>query len=311
MKRVPKVVFSSINFGMSPHALRSPSWLGDFAKSAGFDGVEYMPMFDRLPGHTPQAIGKAVMSRQLELTSLHTSFRETGNSRYTNKTEGNPNADRLIERVLASSLGRLIMPEVCESASVMAAIQAAANKTVPVTLYPQARKFYDYPQIIAARGSEHLFQPTDNVAQQIGATSIEAFDADMRGLRKYGYVLDTFHWRRTYGAEQPGVISDMAVSVPYLAPHTRAIHLSLNRGDIKGEGHIPTLDEAKQALQGEYTGGLRDMLDEVKAHGDVQYAVVELTTGGLAEAMGHSGLHDLRQGYADIAQGFREYWQTP
>jgi hypothetical protein len=82
----------------------------------------------------------------------------------------------------------------------------------------------------------------------------------------------------------------------------------LNRTDIPGEPHIPTLVEAQQALRGEYTGQLRDMLDVVKEVGNPSYVVIEATLGSVAMASGHSRLDDLQKDYADIADGFREYW---
>jgi hypothetical protein len=160
----------------------------------------------------------------------------------------------------------------------------------------------------AAHGKMYLFQPTDHVARLARTDTLMGFAGNLRGLRGYDYVLDTYHARRRYGNEAPGLISDTKLSVPFMAPNTRAMHLSLNRSDIPGEPHIPTLLEAQQALRGEYTGELRDMLDAVKEGGRPEYVVIEATLGGVALASGHSQLDDIQKDYADIADGFREYW---
>jgi hypothetical protein len=114
-----------------------------------------------------------------------------------------------------------------------------------------------------------------------------------------------------YGRGKRGIVSDTGVSVPTVAPYTRAIHLSLNRSDIPGEPHIPTLSETKKALKGEYDGELRDSdnLDILKDSGRVGYMVIEATLAGIAEASGHKRLADIQKDYADIAEGFRRYWQ--
>jgi hypothetical protein len=305
-----KVVFSSINVAESPrHAIRSPEWLGDFARGAHCDGVEYMPVFDMLPGHTPRAIAKAVRSGNLKLNSLHASFRETDVSA-SGMTKAAGGGESVKAKLIASPLGRIILPEVSESAGVMAKIQAESGLRLPVTLYPQSTLAQEYEQVRAARGSKHLFQPTDHVARLVRATTLMGFAGSMRGARSYDYVLDTYHARRRYGSDEPGIISDTGTSVPFMAPHTAAVHLSLNRSDIPNEPHIPTLLEAKQALRGEYTGELRDMLDAVKEQGRPEYVVIEATLGGIAAASGHTQIADLQKDYADIADGFRDYWQA-
>ncbi|HEU4914153.1 MAG TPA: hypothetical protein VFT16_01980 [Candidatus Saccharimonadales bacterium] len=210
---------------------------------------------------------------------------------------------------MTSRVGRLVLPEARESASIMGAIQEEIGERLPVTLYPQRSMEQEYAQVRAARGKVHLFQPRDQVARLTRTNTLMGFAGNLRGLRGYDYALDTYHVRRRYGSDEPGVISNTELSVPFMAPNTRSLHLSLNRGDISGESHIPTLLEAQQALRGEYTGELRDMLDTVKAEGSPEYTVIEATLDGIAAASGHHTLPDLQKDYADIADGFREYWQ--
>lgn len=306
-----KVVFSSINVARTPHALKSPKWLGAFAAGANCSGVEYMPQFDKLVGHTPRALGRAVASGELDLNSLHAGFRETPHSANTQRMIGEPLPRDAMSRLMGSPLGRIILPEAVESARVMAEIQRHAGKDVPVVLYPQALTRDDRAQIAAAAGTYHLFQPRDQTANLVGSTTIEAFDDKMANVRGYGYVLDTFHVRRRYGHDEPGIISTINASVPVMGTNIRAVHLSLNRTDIPGEPHIPTEAEGRDALNGRYTGELRYMLNLAKALGEVEYAVIETEYDAVRSLTGHDSASDIQKDYADIADGFREFWAQP
>jgi hypothetical protein len=308
---------------MTPHALRGPEWLNDFSRGAGCEGVEYMPMLDLVPGHTARAIGRAVAKGDLDLNSLHATFREGRASAETNKLPGDPeNPKGLVSKVLGSPLGRLVLPEVISSAAVMGKIQEAAGKEVPTVLYPQADRQADFAQIRAAHGSEYLFQPTDHVARLVRADSLEAFERemgddetisdpnpDLHG-RGYGYVWDTFHGRRRYGRDTNGLISDTRHSVSYLADNIRALHLSLDRSDIPGEPHIPTKDEGRKALRGLYDGELRDNLDAIKEAGYAEYMVIEATAPSIGSLIGSTDIVAIQDAYADIANGFRAYWDA-
>ena len=132
----------------------------------------------------------------------------------------------------------------------------------------------------------------------------------MHDIRNYGYVIDTMHIRKRYGATEKGILNDTEASVPFLAPYTNAMHLSLYRKDIPGEDHIPGLKEAQDALQGKYTGELRDMIDVLKERGNVKYVVVEATSDAVSEAAGATSIQDLQLAYRDIAEGFEDYWQA-
>ena len=138
--QIPSIVFSSINFANTPYALRSPEWLGQFSRQIQCDGVEVMPFLDLLPGHNPRAIGRAVTSGALQLNSLHAAFRTNSLSSDTHELphEKPPAPDRLaniIDKAIQSPLGRIVMPEVCESSGVMAAIQREAGVKVPAVLF--------------------------------------------------------------------------------------------------------------------------------------------------------------------------------
>lgn len=310
----PSIVFSSINFAHTQYALRSKEWLGQFSRQIQCDGVELMPFLDLVPGHTPKAIGRAVASGALQLNSLHAAFRTDSLSYDTHELPGEkpPAPDQLtsmIGKIIRGPLGRIIMPEVCESAKTMAAIQHETGVKVPAVLYPQRLRYRDRSQVAHCQSSGILFQPTDHVARLIESDTLESFDVEMHERRSYSYVLDLFHVRRRYGRDKPGLISNTKESVPFMAPHTRALHLSLARTDIRGEDHINTAWEALEAENGRYSGELRDMLDTVKALGNVEYVTIEAPLNGLVAATGRQGLRGASGVYKSIVDGFRDYWQ--
>jgi hypothetical protein len=174
-------------------------------------------------------------------------------------------------------------------------------------LYPQRVAKTDRRLIKDSRTDTPLFQPTDHVARLFGAESLEQFQ-DASARRGFGYVWDTFHARRRYGHDEKGVISDTSTSLPALAPNTTAIHLSLHRTDIPGESHIPTRQEAVDAVEGFYTGGLATDLTILREQGKVDYVVVEATLGGIAAAAEVTQLDDIQKAYASVAEGFRAFW---
>jgi hypothetical protein len=305
----PKVVFSSLNLVKTPYMWRPVSWLGKFAKNAGLDGVEYAPVLDLMPGHTVQAVGKAVMRGQLELNSVHATYRLDQQLRTSNL----PGAPRppLADRFLNGRAGRLLMPDSYEAAEVLNRIQWAAGKLVSAVLYPQKDPVRDNHQIWLANGRSALLQPTDHNARLVGAPTLEEYDNLMRNTRDYdGYVLDTTHVYRRYGESEPGILSNIEASVPYLGPYIHAVHLSVGRDDLPPEPHIDSRRDLRDALEGDYsrsaTGALFDMLKE--AGSPIGYIAIEAPLTAVMDETGHTKVGDLQQDYAAIAQGVRAYW---
>jgi len=312
---VPEVIFSSINVAnvaeTPREALRSPEWLGEFARGAGCDGVEYMPVFDLLPVHTPRAVAAAMRSGMLNIRSYHQTFRETSASRNTNKLPGDPENEKSLKGALLDSpLGRLIISEVTDSAGVIGDIQQRSGKSMPVVFYPQRNSRQDKRMIQDAKTKSPLFQPTDHTARLMGTEDLDSFRIHAEKIRGYSYVWDTFHARRRYGRDEPGIISDTKTSLQHLAGKTTAVHLSLGRSDIPGEDHIPTLQEGREALKGQYIGELRESLQTLRCIGEVEYVVIESTLGAMAAAASVTQLPDIQKAYADVAEGFREFWKT-
>lgn len=304
----PTILFANLNLAQTPQIARPLEWLGDFVKEAGFDGVEYTPVLPHL--HSPRALGRAVSKGHIDIESLHATFRTTKQSHHLypdpGKKEGH--IPSRVEQVLSSPLGGLIMPDARDSAGFMRRAQQRMNHKLPGVLYPLADRLLDVAQQETAGLSRPLFQPMEHQAAAVGATTLFGFHMEMHDIRNYGYVIDTFHLRRRYGADQSGTINNIEASVPFLAPYTEAVHVSLYRKDIPGEDHIPGLKEAQAALRGEYTGEIRFMLDVLKEKGNVKYMVVEATSNAIAEAAEISTLEDIQLAYRDIAEGLADYW---
>jgi len=292
----PKVVFANGNVAQSPLALASMETLGRFVTDAGFDGVEWHPLF-----RSARSVVEAVDSGVLQLNSLHQTFRTNRHSRDTNRFGGNPG---LINRLIDSPLGGLMMPEVVASADYIAEIQTGINQSLPVVFFPQEQATVDRVTLNKVRASLSLFQATDHVARLVYAQDFRQFEDVMLEQRGYdGFVFDTLHVRRTYGSD-PGIVSRNPFR---LLEHTRAVHLSLNRLDFaKSEPHILGKQELDDALSGEFTGFHRDVLDAVREQPQVKYVVVELASGALKRQAAERRL-TVQQGYSQIAGNLRNF----
>lgn len=307
--KTPDVVFTNANLAQSSMGLRSPSWIGEFAAGAGFDGVEYHPIYDL--NFPAKSIVRAQQTGCLVLNSLHSSFR-------TNLASNDANQDPEVEKsridqLVSSRLGRLLMPEMVQSAKWMKTIQDRLPKRVPAIFYPQ--KSFSRDQLMLAKSGANckLFQPTDHVARLFEVEIPRNLSMAMHNRGYDGYCADTFHMRRYYGRDkcQRGPVSDMETSLDYLAPQVRALHISLYRQDFAArEPHIPTEQELKAALSGAYTGQLKEIIDTCLEQSSVRYAVVELTSKDLACFTGHKDKKSLQQSYADIASGLKDYFEA-
>lgn len=310
MAEAPKILFSNINLAQTPHIARSLGWLGNFVREAGYDGVEYTPVLPHR--HTPRAIGRAVSRKSIDIESLHATFRTTKPSRYLypDPSKKEDYIPGMVEKVLASPFGGLIMPDAVKSAHFMRRTQRHMGRRVPGVLYPLADRQRDIAQREAAGISRPFFQPMEHQVKMVHASTLQGFHMEMHDIRNYEYVADTVHIRKRYGIDRPGILNDTESSLPFMAPYTKAMHLSLYRKDIPGEDHIPGLQEARAALRGEYTGELRFMLDVLKERGDIEYVVVEGTADAIGEAVEATSIKDLQHAYRDIAEGFVDYWRA-
>lgn len=312
MKKAPKIVFSNLNFLDNPATrLWTPAQVGEFAQAAGYDGVEYAPVWDKVPGRGIRSLKRAVTAHQIEVVGTHAGFRTSRASRDTN-IDPHTYRPSLRDRCINGPLGRIIMPSVVGSAKVIDRIQAELDIRVPVVLYPQRTDAADKKQLDElSDGRPKIFQYTSHVARLVGARSIEEFDETMTGRGWDGYVLDTFHARRQYGTEGGLMTGDILASVAYFAGKTKAVHLSVNRTDIPNEPHIPTEADMFSAFDGTYAGTeMGDMLDVLKDKGDIEYVSVETLSLGIAATSGGSDPESMLRPYEDIATGLREYWAT-
>ena len=216
--------------------------------------------------------------------------------------------------------------------------QRSAWRDVPGVFYPQERRSHDMRMRRDAGCSIDLSQPTDHVARLLAVTSpaelTSVLAARGYGLRRTAdggraqpgedgrtpehqgparpYVYDSFHGQRHYGAEQPGPVSDLDRSLGHLMSRASAVHFSVGRLDFAAkEPHIPTEQDLRDALTGNYRGATGDILAAAREQGgNIEYVAVECEAGTLATVTGHTALTDLQKDYADIGNNLRAYFGT-
>ncbi|HTE22540.1 MAG TPA: hypothetical protein VK674_05875 [Candidatus Limnocylindria bacterium] len=290
----------------------TPGRLGEFAAAAGFDGVQWMPIFDMVPGHGIGAIKRAVDARELVVNSWHQGWRHTPRSRRQDRVPGEvSNRGSWAARVAINTpgVGRVVFgPTVMGSARAIGKAQEelACSGTRDAVFYPHANPQLDNKQIAAAQPDKALIQPHDKEARRVGASTLGEFDHKMRIVRGYnGYALDTgwVHHPSTIG---PQVISNIEASVPYLAPYSPEVHLSVGRLD-QGRSEA-SMTELRGALNGNYAGDIGYMLGVVKEAGKVKRVVVETPLSSVARAIGDTSERGLQIAYQDIGNGIRNYW---
>ena len=299
-----KIALASTSLTAGTGLLHKPEWLGEFAQEAGYDGIEWHPTV-----HSPRHVAAAVNSGALTVVSLHASSRTNEVSR---GIELDPYAQRgWRQRLLDGPLGRLVMPETVASARWMQQLQRGIGTTLPAVFYPQLHADVDQQMLASAQARRNLLRPSDHVARLTGAETPDALGAEMRRRGYQGYCIDTVDVRRRDGTEQTGVVSDLERSLPALAVQARAVRVSLNdQRAVQGEPNIPSQQELRETLQGVYRGELRSILDAVRAPGRIDYAVVALTTGALAEVTGVRRREDFVAAYRDIGSGLRAYFDS-
>jgi hypothetical protein len=311
----PKVVFANANVGdprFRDLFMFHPTRVGIFSQSAGFDGVEWTPLFDWLA--TPGLVAKAVQEKELALNSLHASFRTTRRSRGTNKHPDAPSADsgqeRIIDAATASPIGRLLMPEVVASSRFMRSVKRRVGAR-PSVLYPQPDVRLDRRALANAGPGPKLVQVTDHVAAMVGADSPKAFVDIMHGRGYEGWILDRIHMdlERYDGRYRP-VISDLDRSLPVLQAGIYGAHIALNRSDIVPPGSKlaeTTRGDLKRALDGEYTGVAKAIMDAAWEAPNFEYAALETTAAGVSAVTQHRDRETLLGDYRLLAQSIREY----
>lgn len=303
LPRTPKIVFANANLGLSTYTFKPTEWLGDYVREAGFDGVEVHPLF-----HRAKEVGQAALAGAIDINSLHQSFRATGPERNTNRFV-NEGKTSIVDRTLATPVGRLLLPNMRASADYMQIVQSMMGHSVPGVFYPQEEGECDMSILATSETNLRLFQPTDHVARLVGATSLAELQliTEQRGYD--GYCFDTFHGQRRYGRETPGVVSDLDHSLPDIAKDSKAVHISLNRADFAAsEPHIPSRNDLIEVLSGAFTGRLHEILTAVKEQGEVAYVAVELTLDGLKDVTGHTKIGDLQKDYQTIGNSIRTFF---
>jgi hypothetical protein len=212
---------------------------------------------------------------------------------------------------IRSPIGRLLLSSMQASATYMSTVQSIMGRLVPGVFYPQEDSHRDTSTLRDSGTNLKLFQPTDHVARLLGVNTLEDLHAETARRGYDGYCFPTFHERRLFGKENPGLVSDTANSLEELAKKTKAVHIELNRVDFAAqEPHIPTRAELEAALQGNFNGELGEILTVVKELGNVGYIVIESVMGGLKKVTGHKKIKDLQKDYQVIGDSARAFFNS-
>lgn len=230
-----------------------------------FDGIEVHPIFPEY-GTSPRELGR-LAAKDCDII-LHASFRQTRVSReylsdeeYSTAESNSSVVGRLMGRAMESQLGNLIMPDAFESMKWAGAAQKAMDRRVAVTYYlhpdrdaDQEIRNWAVPSNIASEdglaGGKVLIQPTDFVAHQFKAKTLEDFADELR-QRKIDSVYDIFHAAKGRYGDQAGPISrDPLRTLDVLRP--AGIHISLGREDL------PTTEALKMRTRQDLAAALSE-----------------------------------------------------
>lgn len=297
-KKRPDVVFSSINVA-DPRfwelCLVRPSKIGQFASAAGFEGVELMVgPFDWIA--TAHAVARAVRRESLRLHSLHASVRSP--------ERGGAN------RLLASPLGRVVMPTSVNSAYNMGRIQQLVGER-PAILYPSGDPVLDSRMLAQAGPGKKLFQATDQEARRCGARTAEELVEKTIIKGAYdGLIADTAHMHPDrYNGEIPAVVSNLDASLPVLSEYIHGVHVSVGRLDCAANDKMAraTTTDLQQAREGVFTGPTAQIMDAAWEAPNCDYAALEAPARYLAVVADRRGFDGLLQEYAGLAHYLTHY----
>ncbi len=291
-----------------------PGAVGDFAQKAGYDGVELTPAFDYIA--SPRAIARAVKAGRLALNSVHASFRTTKRSNDTHKFEVNQKRS-LVERLISTPLGRLIMPEVVNSSRFMARVRRHLKRDdLPAVMYPLKDPELDERSLKLAGPGKRLVQATDHVAALFGATTPEEFVDKLKERGYDGIIMDTAHMHPDrYAGSLPRVVSDLDRSLPVLLPHVVGVHAAFGRSDVatdtSSQLRLDTERDLVFALAGQYQGPTGQILEAARQAPGLEYVAVEVPSGSIAPMPGMEYRDSINESYTLIANGLRRYFQAP
>lgn len=148
----------------------------------------------------------------------------------------------------------IMFPERVNSIEGLERLQRILGRELPIVLYPSNPEEESGTD---RRFSEKLFQPTPEVMYNWGVKTVEELigEANKRGYS--GFCLDLFHIR---GEDIEGVgLNPWQETLPQLLPHTKEIHISAGRGDIR-QKRIDTKQELEDLLKGKGDSELLDII---------------------------------------------------
>lgn len=303
----PKVLFSSANVAdprfRALHYV-SPRKIGEFAAATGYEGVELMiGPFDWLA--TPGAIARAVRSGKLQLEALHASVRPS-------RAEGAQGGRSLTSRVMASPLGRVVLPTAANSTYRMRQVQMLLKTEVPKVMYRQSDATVEARMHAQAGAGKRLIQVTDKLAADIEARTAEEVVEKLVENGPYdGFIADTAHMHPLrYGGSLPGVISNLRQSQPVLGKYIHGMHVATGRLDSAPNDAMrrETANDLRNALKGRFEGPTGDIMAACWEARNCEYASIETPAQSLRTIAGAHTKTDFMLRYTELAHGVQNYY---
>jgi len=240
------------------------------AEESGYAGLEWHPL--RIPSSFLLKRGFASQHSKDRITSLHQSYRSEKN--FT-EAWNHPNRQLAV-------VSYFLLPERVDSLKDLQKFQEAVGRKLPVVLYatlPGEESGTDRPF------GEKLFQPTPEVMEMWGVQSAEQMVEEGYRRGYTGLCLDLFHFRETGEVD----LNPWQESLPKLLEHTKEIHVSAGRDDVKVAHGVDTDAELGDLVMGTSKTDLTRILQAVKDLGWSGYVVTEIPAASIRQ-------HNIRGG---------------
>lgn len=201
------------------------------AKEAGYTGLEWHPV--RFLCGIQVRLGLITQKGKDAIMSAHQSYRAEKSFAEAIK---HPNRN-------LAMVSYFILPERESSVKNLKQLQRLLRKKIPVVLYPSNKT---EAAVSTASFAEKLFQPNPEVMEQWSIDSPEELISETYTRGYTGLCLDLFHFREQGNPD----LNPWQETLPQLLPHTKEIHISAGREDVKTSHNIDTTSELKDLLLG-------------------------------------------------------------
>lgn len=227
LEREPK---TEISFSMQNLLNKSTIWsiiipterYATIAKSAGYDGVEFFP--NRIWPNIDGQNGSFSDFTKLMIKSGHQSWRSENTIKEARR-HSNPSL---------AIQAFFLLPERNYSLKHLKKLQETMGN-IPLVIYPPHlwQGEYQHPPIFSDLNNT-LMQPTPELLELWNISSIEGFPDAMKYRGYDGFCLDLFHMRRYPAQDYKSQLPHWKEILPVFLPHTKEIHVSVGRNDLKG-----------------------------------------------------------------------------